>query len=121
MAADMALARAAVKTSIERHVGMLETVYGPHGEMQLQTGKDLSDVATVIGTGGPLAYSTCPQQILNAVLAQEHEPDLLKPRAATFHVDKDYVMFAAGLLAATEPTAAVRIMKKSLTKTHPAL
>jgi uncharacterized protein (TIGR01319 family) len=116
MALDAALARMAVKTSFERHVGRLETVYGPHGEMLVQTGKDLSEVATVIGTGGPLAYSPCPHAILSAVLPAPEELGLLKPKKAKFYVDKQYVMYAAGLLAATEPNAALRIMKQSLTE-----
>ena len=40
-ALDRDLASVAVETSFERHTGKVEIVYGPHGEMVVQTGKDL--------------------------------------------------------------------------------
>lgn len=115
-ALDAELARAAVATSFERHVGRVETVYGPHGEMLVQTGKDLSAVRTVVGTGGPLINGRMPHLALGGVLAGEGDPALLKPERASLYIDQDYILFAMGLLAQRAPRVALRLMKKGLTE-----
>jgi len=113
-AVDEELARIAVETAFERHAGKIEVVYSPMGELMFQVGKDLTGVDKVIGTGGPIAYSTCPKKILRGVL--DHAPDsyLLKPRRADFYIDGKYIMYAMGLLAQSEPKKALRILKKYL-------
>jgi uncharacterized protein (TIGR01319 family) len=114
MAVDAELARVAVETSFERHVGRIEVVYGPHGEMLIQVGKDLSEVTKVIGTGGPIAYSPYPGTILKGVLADGEKGGLLKPKKADFYFDQRYIMYAIGLLAQSEEKKALRILKKYL-------
>jgi len=114
MAVDIALARIAARTSFERHVGKIEVMYGPHGEMPVQTGKDLSHVTKVIGTGGPIIYSSHPSDILKGILTPSINGNLLKPKKANFYIDHYYLMYAVGLLASTEPATALRIMKKYL-------
>jgi uncharacterized protein (TIGR01319 family) len=111
---DRDLASVAVETSFERHTGKVEIVYGPHGEMVVQTGKDLGTVDKVIGTGGPIICSLDPQKVLAGVLAEHGKSHFLKPKTADFFIDKDYIMYAMGLLAQSEPKKALRIMKKSL-------
>ncbi|HVN98012.1 MAG TPA: methylaspartate mutase accessory protein GlmL [Syntrophorhabdaceae bacterium] len=113
-ALDQALSRAAVETSFERHTGKVEVMYGPHGEMAVQTGKDLTTVNKVIGTGGPLVCSLNPRELLDSVVGGPAKSNMLKPKAADFFIDKDYVMFAMGLLARSEPKKALRILKKTL-------
>ena len=115
-AVDCELARLAVKTGFERHVGRVESAYGPHGEIVIQTGKNLTGVRIVIGTGGPLAYAEHPAAILGEVVAQEGGGHLLKPERAELYVDAGYSLFAMGLLAQSEPEVALRIMKKTLTR-----
>jgi uncharacterized protein (TIGR01319 family) len=114
MSTDAELARIAVQTAFERHVGRIEIVYGPMGEMMTQVGKDLSQVTKVIGTGGPIAFSSCPGTILSGVIADSDHPYLLKPRKTDLYIDEKYIMFAIGLLAQSEPKKALRIMKKYL-------
>lgn len=113
-ATDTELARIAVQTAFERHVGKIEVIYGPMGEMTTQIGKDLSQVTKVIGTGGPISFSLDPRKILEGVLAGPEEGFLLKPQKAEFYIDERYILFAAGLLAQTHPKKAIRIMKKYL-------
>jgi uncharacterized protein (TIGR01319 family) len=114
VAVDDELARVAVETSFARHVGRVEVVYGPHGEMLIQTGKDLRGVTKVIGTGGPIICSSQPEKILRGTLAEPGKNHLLKPKTADFYVDGDYIMYAAGLLAQSAPAKALRILKKYL-------
>ncbi len=113
-AVDAQLARIAVETSFERHVGKLEVLYGPQGETLLQVGKDLSTVNTIIGTGGPIIHSSSPVEVLEGVLARSDDPYSLKPRKADFYLDAEYIMYALGLLAKSHPRTALRIAKKHL-------
>ncbi|MCM2252111.1 MAG: methylaspartate mutase accessory protein GlmL [Ramlibacter sp.] len=111
---DAALAKVAVEVSFERHVGRVETRYGAHGEIAVQIGKDLSRVATVIGTGGPIVHGSSPGTTLRGVLAGSGDPRLLKPASARLLLDESYLMFAMGLLAGSHPELALMLMKRHL-------
>ncbi|MDR2771621.1 MAG: glutamate mutase L [Clostridiales Family XIII bacterium] len=106
------LARLAVKTAVERHVGRLEPLMTGEGEIFVQRGKDLSKLTCVLGAGGPLAFSSDPRYVLAG--AASDAPDILAPRAPRFLLDSEYILFAVGLLAQSEPAKALRIMKKYL-------
>jgi uncharacterized protein (TIGR01319 family) len=108
-ALDRALARAAVKIAVARHCGTVSVVHTATGPVTVQRGKDLSEVATVIGTGGPLVHGTAPQAILAAAYADAAEPFSLRPRRPRLVLDKDYLLFACGLLASIEPDAALTL------------
>jgi hypothetical protein len=68
----------------------------------------------VIGTGGPIVFSSDPGKILSSVIADPDHSYLLKPRKADLYIDEKYIMYAVGLLAQSEPKKALRIMKKYL-------
>jgi len=111
---DLALARAAVRIAVQRHCGTVETVYTVHGPAIVQQGKDLSTLATVIGTGGVLAHSPDPRALLSMALADSADPRSLRPRAPRLLVDRDYLLYACGLLGAVEPAAALELALKHL-------
>jgi uncharacterized protein (TIGR01319 family) len=106
---DRALARAAVKIAVARHCGTVSIVQTATGPVTVQHGKDLSEVTTVIGTGGPLVHGTAPEAILAAARADAGEPFSLRPRRPRLVLDKDYLLFACGLLASVEPEAALTL------------
>lgn len=108
-ALDRALARAAVRIAVRRHAGTTETVYTVTGPVTVQRGKDLSDIAAVVGTGGPLAHGVGPAATLAMALADAAEPLSLRPRQAKLLLDRDYVLYASGLLASVEPQAALAL------------
>lgn len=108
-ALDRALGRAAIRLAVKRHAGTVETVFTVQGPVQVQHGKDLSDVATVIGTGGVLVHSADPGSILETALAEPEDPASLRPRAPRLMLDRDYSLYACGLLAQVEPVCAYRL------------
>ena len=67
-------------------------------------GRDLRDVRLVIGSGGVLRHAP----------ADLHAGGWPLPRAATAVVDREYVLAAAGLLAAEHPAAAVGLLRQRL-------
>ena len=111
---DRALGRCAIRLAVRRHAGTRETVYTAHGPVQVQRGKDLSDFATVIGTGGVLVAAERPEQLLSVALADPARPLELCPAAPRFFVDRDYVLYGSGLLAGVEPRAAYALARASL-------
>ena len=111
---DEALAWAAVRIAVERHAGSAEIVQTVQGPVVVQTGKDLSALKTVIGTGGPLAHGATPSSVLEAACADPALPTSLRPAAPRLLVDGDYMLYAAGLLAEVEPRAAFALAAGSL-------
>jgi uncharacterized protein (TIGR01319 family) len=103
-----------VEVAADRHCGRLEAVFTPTGQKFIQHGKDLTGVKSVIGTGGPVIFSQNPRRILEGVLFQEENPFILKPRKPVFYLDKEYILYAVGLLAQTEPDKALALAKKYL-------
>jgi len=116
VAFDEALAAAALHIATERHSGRIELVYGPTGEIPVQRGKDLTQVGTVIGTGGPVIFSRAPKRILEHALFDDSKAFSLRPKQAQFYVDNKYIMYAVGLLAKTNPNKAMSIAKKYITR-----
>lgn len=108
-ALDLALARAAVGIAVRRHCGSLTTVYTPSGPVTVQHGKDLRRVDAVIGTGGALAEGANAGAILARALADAKEPLVLKPVSPRLLLDREYVLYACGLLQSVEPQAALEL------------
>ncbi|HET7731073.1 MAG TPA: methylaspartate mutase accessory protein GlmL [Usitatibacter sp.] len=114
-ALDRALAAAAVRIAVNRHAGRVETVYTGQGPVRVQRGKDLTRLKAVIGTGGAIVASPEPRSVLAAALADGSDPTSLAPRDAALWLDRDYLVYAAGLLAECEPAAAFALARSSLT------
>lgn len=111
---DTALAEAAVGVAVTRHAGTVRIQQTVTGPVAVQTGKDLSDVACVIGTGGVLVHGRDPAAVLAAALANPAAPEALKPKAPKLLVDRDYLLFAVGLLAEADRDAAARLGRTAL-------
>ena len=114
IAFDRALARAAVRIAVLRHCGTVATVYTTTGPVTVQHGKDLSGVDTVIGTGGALVGSPDPRALLQMALADPAEPLALRPRAPRLLLDRDYLLYACGLLQSVEPQPALELALRHL-------
>lgn len=110
-ALDVGLARAATLVAVERHAGTLETVYTPAGRVDVQHGKDLTVVKTLIGTGGVFAWGSNPRRVLEGALYDPGNPLSLRPICPRMLVDAGYILYAVGLLAGIAPDAALRVAK----------
>ncbi len=113
---DVELARAATHLAMDRHAGVIEVAYGPMGQYHIQHGKDLRELKTVIGTGGPLIFGPDPASVLRETLYTDANPFSLKPQQPEFYIDEKYLLYAIGLMAELYPDKALRIAKKYLRK-----
>jgi uncharacterized protein (TIGR01319 family) len=113
-ALEAILARGAVELAVARHVGRLEELLTSRGPIFVQRGKDLSQVGTVVGTGGIFAYHPQAGVMLQGAVAERRDPFLLAPQQPRLYLDRCYVFWAAGLLADREPHAGLRLLKRYL-------
>ena len=111
---DEMMAMICTEIAVNRHVGTLESIYSPMGTIFVQSGKDLTNVKYIIGTGGIINNNRDPRKILELSLFNEDDPLILKPQFARFLVDRSYIMSAMGLLGNDYPDVACNIMKKYL-------
>ncbi len=109
---DQFLAEVCAYRAMHRHVGRIEEVYTPMGKVYNQTGKDLTDIKYVIGTGGVIINSNDKENILRRTTNILHNPTELRPQDPLFLVDQKYILAAMGLLKQKNPYLALRIMKK---------
>ncbi len=101
-----------MRSAVNRHVGSLKTMVTPNGEVVVQRGKDLTQVRWVVGAGGPISFSADPAEVLGGALFEDDFPMVLKPKAPEMLLDGQYVLFALGLLAQSEPVKALRLMQR---------
>ncbi|BBB89990.1 MAG TPA: methylaspartate mutase accessory protein GlmL [Methylomusa anaerophila] len=113
---EIAMGRACVRLSADRHVGRIAEVFSPMGQTYIQTGKDLTQVTVVVGTGGVIINNPAPAEILQGIMFDRSYPQILKPMKPVFMIDKDYIMASMGLLGEEYPAVAVRMMKKYITE-----
>lgn len=111
---DRALAVAAVAEALHRHAGRIERL-PLQRDMWMQTGKDLRRTNLVIASGGVFAARDDALAIVTEALreAAQHG-DRLVPQEARVRVDRGYILYAVGLLAARHPDAALALTRRSL-------
>lgn len=111
-AEDAALATAAITLAVRRHVGRSRVVVSPEGRVVERSGKDLREVALLVGSGGALRH-TSPEGV-TAILepATGTSPEGWQlPEHPQVVVDRDYVLAAVGLLAPRLPSAAAALAR----------
>ncbi|MGS0972034.1 MAG: methylaspartate mutase accessory protein GlmL [Candidatus Izemoplasmataceae bacterium] len=111
---DKAIAKICADVSMSRHVGHVEVVHTPLGDMYYQTGKDLTDLRYVIGTGGVLIYNQDAKKILQQVNKKSDKALELRPTNPSILIDKSYILAAMGLLSQKYPRTALKMMKQYL-------
>jgi uncharacterized protein (TIGR01319 family) len=104
----------ALLIGLKRHAGRMISFYGANGKTSLAEGKDLTDVKTVIGTGGALTKLPAMQDLIQKCLDMTDDTFLKPGHSASIMIDSDYIMATAGVLAKKYPDAALSILQKSL-------
>ena len=115
--ADIVLAECAARIAVERHAGTVRQEFSVIGEILVQQGKNLLEAQNVIGTGGIFRYGLHPERVLRSALFSPETPWSLKPKAPKTFIDRDYMLYGIGLLAADHSVQALSIAKKYLKQT----
>ena len=111
---DKVIAKICCDVSMSRHVGHVEVVHTPLGDMYYQTGKDLTGIRYVIGTGGVLINNKEAKKILKQVNKKSNKALELRPTNPSILIDKSYIMAAMGLLSQKYPKVALKLLKQYL-------
>lgn len=114
---DAALAIAAGGLALERHAGRIEKILTLRGPVELQYGKDLTAFPILIGTGGIFAHGRHGAAILAGIQRWAQSSGALVPAGATPLIDRDYLLFAGGLLRGVADDLAIRLLKRTLVPT----
>lgn len=115
LALDVALAEAAALLAVRRHAGTLEVHYGPAGPITVQRGKDLTGVGALLATGGVVAANrTRLPNRLRQIFNEDHHQTLTPNQISEVITDRDYMMFAIGLLSTVANEEAFRLGCDSL-------
>jgi uncharacterized protein (TIGR01319 family) len=111
---DELIATTAVGVALRRHAGRQQVVYGPMGRVVERSGKDLREVDLLVGSGGVLRHNETgvAARVLASVTGDGATGGWQLPRAPRVVVDHDYVLAAAGLLAADHPLAAHALLAR---------
>ena len=112
-AEDEAIARAAVGLALRRHAGRSRVVLSPQGRVVERSGRDLREVAMLVGSGGALRHGSTDvvEHVLLAALRDEGDGAWQLPERARVVVDQDYVLVAVGLLASDHPDVAAQLAR----------
>lgn len=103
-------------TAISRHAGKLRHSYTPQGRVRTAQGKDLTQVKTLIATGGALTRLPEREKILRQIADCNTSGAMLYPKPGEMRLafDEQYVMASLGVLAKTNPKAAITLLNNTL-------
>lgn len=114
---DRDIAAAAVGLALRRHAGRSQVVFGPGaggsgpgGRVVTRSGRDLREVRLLVGSGGVLRHAG-PEAVSILIRHLQADAGWQLPERPVTVVDQDYVLAAAGLLAAEHPQAAYGLLQ----------
>lgn len=104
------LTQAATQVALSRHVGRIHYMYLQSGRKTMASGKDCTDVKTILLTGGALIYHRDAIAMVTKTLLSM-DPTLLLPVNASISVDKQYLLSAIGVLSIDYPKEAKQLIQ----------
>lgn len=106
------LTKKCTNVALDRHVGDIKKIYTSSGKKIIPEGKDLTQIKTIILTGGALVNLENTESIVIDYI--KRKPTKLLPREGiTIIKDHDYIMSSVGVLSLKYPEIAVILLKKS--------
>ena len=109
-----ALTEVAAIVSPHRHRGGLKDFYYTGGKKSVAMGKDLTNIHTIIGTGGALTRLPKTDRILEAIPLSNPGNKLLPGEGVKVLIDHDYIMASLGVLSMTHKAGALQLLKQTL-------
>jgi uncharacterized protein (TIGR01319 family) len=104
------LTQSAALVALSRHVGKIHYMYLQSGRKTMASGKDCTDVKTILLTGGALIYHSDPVDMMNRILRMM-DPSLLLPKEnVEISVDRNYLLSAIGVLSMEYPLEAKNLL-----------
>ncbi|MDD4541925.1 MAG: glutamate mutase L, partial [Eubacteriales bacterium] len=108
-----ALTETCLVLALDRHAGRIFESYTSQGRNKMVKGKDLTQVSTIILTGGALTHLEHPEDLLRRVLAAAPADKLYPAADARVIIDHNYIMASLGVMASRYPAEALKIFLNS--------
>jgi len=108
------LTQKAVRIAVKRHAGSFLSSLSLSDTQKVVSGKDLSGIKHIIGTGGALVRLENGKSILDSIRVRRIRKILLPPESAQTYIDSRYIFSACGSLLAIDEAAAVALAKASI-------
>jgi uncharacterized protein (TIGR01319 family) len=93
------LTQTAAKIALSRHIGKIHYLYLQSGRKTMASGKDCSDVKTILLTGGALIYHNNPIEMIRQLLKTFDPAFLLPANDVNVVIDKSYLLSAIGVIS----------------------
>lgn len=107
------IAKESLIASIHRHAGGMKSIFeGPKRKMV--TGKDLTAIKYIVGTGGALTRLPNRIEILKQAYLSNKGDKLLPLDGTVILVDNDYIMASMGVMSMSHKKGSLKLLKKSL-------
>lgn len=107
------ITKTCVHRAMDRHVGDLRKVYTSNGVKMIPEGRDLTQVKTVVLTGGALVHLSNTEAIIESYLTSNPHK-LIPTHPVKILKDTDYILSSIGVLSLTHREAAKMLLKQSL-------
>jgi uncharacterized protein (TIGR01319 family) len=111
---DERLAELATAIALHRHAGVMRVSLTPGGAVLRRTGRDLRDATCLVVTGGVFEHSRDPAGIARRALDSAIVQGALIRADLPIFRDREYLLWAVGLLAHTERTGARALVEATL-------
>jgi len=106
------LTRHCVFVALDRHIGDLRNVYTSSGQKIIPDGRDVSQVQSVILTGGALVNLKNTESIIHDYIKSRRKK--MVPIKYDVYKDSDYIMASLGVLSLKFSDAAKILLQKSI-------
>ncbi|MCF7926423.1 MAG: glutamate mutase L, partial [Candidatus Izimaplasma sp.] len=108
-----ALTKKCVNLALDRHVGDLRRVFTTSGQKIIPEGKDLSQVETIVLTGGALINLKDTESIIRDYI-KKNKTKMMPSNNVKIVKDHNYIMASMGVLSLVYPKEAMDLLKQSL-------
>ncbi len=107
------LTKYCVFQALDRHVGDLKTVYTTNGMKVIPEGRDLTQIQSVVLTGGALINLDETENIIREYI-KTRPKKMIPQHEIKIYKDHDYLMSSLGVLSLKYKQASETLLKKSL-------
>lgn len=104
------LTESAAYVALSRHAGKIHYMYLQSGRKTMASGKDCTEVKTILLTGGALIYHLNPIEMINKILKMMDTTYLLPKENVDVSVDRNYLLSAIGVLSLEFPVEAKNLL-----------
>jgi len=108
------LSTVACHHAIDRHAGTIIDMYSTAGRKKAASGKDLTAVQYIIGTGGALTRLPNRIEILKSITTDLSQSKLLPNKDTKVLIDHHYIMASIGVLSKVHLEDSIEFLKQSL-------